>query len=302
MLKKCALTALKSSFLLGLLFLVWVGATPQLPSQESPHLLYHRHLKVVMKKALKSAKHSIHLRTFSLTDPDILKLLNQRANEGIKISVITDPKGCKRPRLHPKIDLTHKKVPGLMHQKICIIDDQILFLGTANMTYSSLHIHDNLVLGTYDPPLAHFIQNPKGNSFQNRFFLLPNKEALTPLIEQLNSAKASIDVAMFCFTHPKLAQALIEAHQRGVRVRVGIDTQTGKGAGKKVFEMLQYAGIDVAYSSSYALFHHKWALIDDQILILGSANWTKSAFNKNKDFFIISEIRQNKTIRAIALN
>ena len=35
------------------------------------------------------------------------------------------------------------------------------------------------------------------------------------------------------------------------------------------------------------LLHHKFILIDDQTLLVGSANWTKAAFYKNSDCFLI---------------
>jgi len=32
--------------------------------------------------------------------------------------------------------------------------------------------------------------------------------------------------------------------------------------------------------------HHKMCLIDGEIFFFGSANWTKSAFEKNRDYLI----------------
>ena len=43
------------------------------------------------------------------------------------------------------------------------------------------------------------------------------------IIEQLNKAGESIDIAMYYFTDRDLANAVIDAHNRGVRVRVYLD-------------------------------------------------------------------------------
>ena len=44
-------------------------------------------------------------------------------------------------------------------------------------------------------------------------------------------------------------------------------------------------------SQGRELLHHKWAVIDDRVLAMGSANWTKAAFNKNSDFlFFLSPL------------
>jgi phosphatidylserine/phosphatidylglycerophosphate/cardiolipin synthase-like enzyme len=39
-------------------------------------------------------------------------------------------------------------------------------------------------------------------------------------------------------------------------------------------------------SQGQQLLHHKWMLADD-LLVLGSANWTKAGFSANQDFFVV---------------
>jgi phosphatidylserine/phosphatidylglycerophosphate/cardiolipin synthase-like enzyme len=50
---------------------------------------------------------------------------------------------------------------------------------------------------------------------------------------------------------------------------------------------LAKAGVPVAFSRGNQLLHHKWAYIDEDKLISGSANWTKAAFNRNQDCFLV---------------
>jgi phosphatidylserine/phosphatidylglycerophosphate/cardiolipin synthase-like enzyme len=40
-------------------------------------------------------------------------------------------------------------------------------------------------------------------------------------------------------------------------------------------------------SQGQQLLHHKWAIVDEEQWIMGSANWTKAAFAKNEDFLLI---------------
>ena len=198
------------------------------------------------------------------------------------------------------------KTKGLMHKKIVVIDHALVLLGSANLTASSLRHHANLVLGLHHPGLAAFLENPPSPTFtfysheqKGEIFLLPssNEAGLARLIEAIALAKKRIRIAMFTLTHPTLATALILAKQRGVHVTVAVDYYTAKGASKKTLAALQEQGVEVILSQGRELLHHKWALIDKETLVMGSANWTKAAFSKNADFLLFfSPLKKEQTV------
>lgn len=90
-----------------------------------------------------------------------------------------------------------------------------------------------------------------------------------------------------------LVDELIKAHKRGIKVRVILDQNidfVGKkeinkwvteGKNSWCFRMLRQAGIDVKYDDVITYVHAKALVIDNETVILGSANWSDSAFNKN---------------------
>jgi phosphatidylserine/phosphatidylglycerophosphate/cardiolipin synthase-like enzyme len=84
-----------------------------------------------------------------------------------------------------------------------------------------------------------------------------------------------------------LTEALIQAEKRGVSVTLVIDRYTGQGSSEKALEKLKQAGLKVQLNTGAQLLHHKWAYIDEKILVQGSANWTLAAFSKNEDCFMI---------------
>lgn len=182
-----------------------------------------------------------------------------------------------------------------MHRKLVIIDNEILFIGTANFTSASLQLHDNLVLGIYQPELCQALKNGflnysfKIGSQDGELWLLPDKSnaAAERVLQMIESAKKSVYIAMFTLTHPKLVEGLKKAARRGVDVKIAVDFYTGKGASAKSIECLSESEIPVLISRGQELFHHKWAYIDNKDLIIGSANWTRAAFAKNKDCFMI---------------
>ena len=177
-----------------------------------------------------------------------------------------------------------------MHRKLLIIDEQLTFLGSANLTPTSLKMHDNLVIGILNHPFAsQVLKSPQTDlslkAQSGRLWLLPeaNPYALQTLINHIDQAKKKIHVALFTLTHPQLVQALITAHKRGVKVTCVLDHYTAEGASRQAQEMLTQNGATITFSHGQQLFHHKWVCIDDHTLFFGSANWTRAAFSTNSD-------------------
>ncbi len=191
-----------------------------------------------------------------------------------------------------------------MHRKILVIDKRIVFIGTANLTESSLKLHENLVVGIHSKDLSQFfIESIKTSHFTKiakqfcRAFLLPNleNEPLQTILKTIEKAKKSIYVALFTLTHETIVDSLIAAKRRGIDVRIIIDYYAGRGAGKPVILKLAQEKIPFYLSQGGELLHHKWAYIDRKKLILGSANWTKAAFQKNQDCVLfLSKLSSNQ--------
>lgn len=284
----------------------------QLPQSHEPAQFYSNQLNDDLSKtiitSINSAQHSILLLIYSLTDPEIIASLRKKSAEGISVTVVCDAKASPyaKQKLGDKIKTRKRYSKGLMHQKILVIDQAQILIGSANMTSESLRLHGNLLTAFYCPELAQMVQENADEMFSQKgprvlphrsflvggqeleFWLLPNKAtAAQHLIQLINSAQKTIRVAMFTWTRTDLAKAVIAARQRGVNVEVVIDHYSGTGASEKIVKMLRQAGIRTLLSQGYALLHHKFMYIDGSILINGSANWTKAAFTKNDDCFVI---------------
>jgi len=288
---------------IALLILFYLTESPESGSVilGEPPVLYSNqaqdNLEEIFEEAILDAKKSILLIIYSLNDKKIINALNQKANENVQIEVIHDP---KTPQfgfnsLLPQIEQPSQKLSGLMHQKILIIDKEKIWIGSANMTTDSLKLHDNLVIALQNPQIANLIEQ-KLPFFESEvaeqkfeFWNLPKKgkNSLNRLIQLLDEAQQTIRVAMFTFTHPELIDALIRAHKRGVEVEVVLDRDQAFAVSYVALEALARAQINLSLSSGVGLLHHKFAWIDEQMLINGSANWTRSAFTRNRDCFVV---------------
>jgi phosphatidylserine/phosphatidylglycerophosphate/cardiolipin synthase-like enzyme len=292
----------------------WVSesiASVRFPDSETPSLFYSTEarddLRLTMSRAIRQAEKSIVLLIYTLTDPIIIKDLKNKSLEGCSVKVICDVKNSQGldEALGPKVELVKFFSQGLMHLKILVIDEKQTWIGSANMTTASLRYHGNMVAAIDSQALAHVAQLKAENmcakvprkmphqTFQiggqklELSFLPDDSDAVDRIKQLIRSAKKTVRIAMFTWTRTDFANAVIDAKNRGIDVKVAIDGSSSVGASAVVVELLKKHGVDVKVSRGEALLHHKFMFIDGKTLVNGSANWTKAAFKKNNDCFTI---------------
>jgi len=125
----------------------------------------------------------------------------------------------------------------------------------------------------------------------------PQKE----IIKNINQAQASINIVMYIFTDREIALPLVKAHERGVKVRLYLDKEQVDYQYSQSRFLVQ-KGIKTRISSNNYIMHHKFAIIDNRLLLTGSYNWTFSANKRNDENLMviddpeIIEIFQNQFI------
>ena len=102
----------------------------------------------------------------------------------------------------------------------------------------------------------------------------------------INNATRYVYVAVYTFTSDFLAGALIEAKNRGVAVKVVIENQQANIQGSEYGRLLS-SGIDVRLDGNTALMHHKFVVIDGEIVVTGSYNWSEAAETSNDENIVI---------------
>jgi len=119
-------------------------------------------------------------------------------------------------------------------------------------------------------------------------YFSPRGGATSAVVSEIKKAKDSIDVAIYSFTSRRIARALIQAHRRGVKVRVVADEGSARSR-NSVLPFLESVGIPVRYKrgSGGGLMHNKYAVIDGKTVITGSFNWTVSAERRNDENLLV---------------
>ena len=117
-------------------------------------------------------------------------------------------------------------------------------------------------------------------------YFTPPAGAASGLIKQIDGAKKSIKVMAYGFTATNLAEALVRAKRRGVDVGLIQDEKTAQN-NRETLPILLAAGIEVRSDGKHAIQHNKVMLIDDDIVITGSYNFTNSAEKRNAENIMI---------------
>jgi phosphatidylserine/phosphatidylglycerophosphate/cardiolipin synthase-like enzyme len=106
------------------------------------------------------------------------------------------------------------------------------------------------------------------------------------IVDAINSTRRTILVQAYSFTSAPIAKALVEAHRRGVEVKVILD-KSANTHHYSAATFLEHMGVPVWIDAQHAIAHNKVMVIDDAIVITGSFNFTKAAEEHNAENLLI---------------
>lgn len=116
----------------------------------------------------------------------------------------------------------------------------------------------------------------------------------------INTAKTSVDMAIYQLDLPNVTQALLDAKKRGATVRVVTDIDVLQDDTDNLsFKQLQKAGIKVVGGNPNAIMHDKFVVVDGQAVWTGSWNFTTNdAYRYNNNGLQIQspELARNYTV------
>ncbi len=102
------------------------------------------------------------------------------------------------------------------------------------------------------------------------------------LVNAIRSTRHRLLIQAYSFTSAPIAEAVAQAHKRGVEVRVILDkSQQSERYTSATY--LKHAGVPVVIDNKPAIAHNKVMVFDDQAVFTGSFNFTKSAQERNAE-------------------
>jgi len=118
-------------------------------------------------------------------------------------------------------------------------------------------------------------------------YFSPGGEPRGQIITLAHRSRATIDACVFTITDERIVRALVDAHGRGVAVRIITDDEKAHDRGSHVMSLWK-TGIPVVTDASPDHMHNKFALFDRRVLLNGSFNWTRAATERNVENVVVT--------------
>lgn len=263
--------------------------------------------------AIDRAADRVELAAYDLTLWSVRDALIRAHQRGVQVRVVLESSHLDRPEvldlLAAGIEVRGDGRPPLMHDKFLVIDDQQVWTGSMNFTVSGTYSNNNNLVQIISAELsarysAEFEEMFERDEFgqlsvgersygpieldgaQIEVWFSPDQPVGARITELIQAAEHSIVVMAFNLTADPIAEALVEAAARGVQVRGLFETAQANNQGSDV-ERLAQAGIEVIYDSNPRNMHHKVMVIDEQVVITGSYNFSRSAEERNDENLLV---------------
>ena len=200
----------------------------------------------------------------------------------------------------------------IMHNKFFIFDDKYIWTGSSNISDTGIGGYNANIVAILDSKyladyytiefeqmyLAGLHHREKKklkkqeistylNSSKVSLFFSPQGYAMyRGVIPLIRNSSESIDISIFFLTHNNISKELVKAHERGVKIRIILDS-TAATNGYSKHNYLRDYGIPVKVESWGGKMHMKSAVIDKKHIIVGSMNWTSAGESKNDENTLI---------------
>lgn len=270
---------------------------------------------------ISQAKTSLDIAIFSIDEPSAVDAVIAAHQRGVKVRVLTDTDNMSsRGVLQPSIEAMIKAgIPvkgdqrtALMHHKFLIMDAEHVLTGSLNLTPYSLYRDNNNSLKISSPQLAQNYQVEFDRMFEQGLlgpndhkipypvvhldgatistFFSPKGGTKTAILNALSKANQSIRFMAFSVTDKDIQQLLVRKARSGVKVEGIFDGCMISQY--SVYHDLITKNIPVLIDGNQALMHSKVFIIDNQVVITGSYNFSNAAETRNNENTLLINSRK----------
>lgn len=114
----------------------------------------------------------------------------------------------------------------------------------------------------------------------------PGGDCASRVVYWIRPANRSIHILIYSFTLNAVGDALVQAKQRRIDVKIVWDKSNWNDSGSE-YQKLKDSGIEVRIDYRHGLLHDKVAIIDQHIIITGSFNWSRAANQENRENLVV---------------
>jgi phosphatidylserine/phosphatidylglycerophosphate/cardiolipin synthase-like enzyme len=254
---------------------------------------------------------------FELDNKVIVAALERAVKRGVQVRIVTetdylDESGITAMKQLNVPILDDKRNGSLMHNKFIVFDRQRVWTGSMNFTENCAYKNNNHGVFIDNKELAeNYYTKFRWMFEQHKFGGAPSKSDKIPhplitladgtrienyfathdepaqqVMRTLSQAKKSIHFLAFSFTHDGIGQLMLDKARTGVDVQGVFEKSQSSNSHTEYGRMLQ-AGLQVYQDGNSRNMHHKVIVIDGEVVICGSFNFSKSADESNDENLLI---------------
>jgi phosphatidylserine/phosphatidylglycerophosphate/cardiolipin synthase-like enzyme len=260
-----------------------------------------------------AAQFSIDMAMYHLDLWSVRDALIYAHRRGVEVRVVTD--SAYKDELEIKslqeagIVVVEDHRPSLMHHKFVVIDRSEVWTGSMNMTVNGAYRNDNNLFRIKSKEVVENFVREFEEMFGGDIFgasslpdtpypiiqidgkvvevyFSPEDAVLNRILEMLRDTDVSVEILAYSFTADIIGETLLDLHKAGVAVRGVVEGSQISATGSEA-PRLRQAGLDIRLDGNSANMHHKVILLDHEIVIFGSYNFTRSAEEKNDENVLI---------------
>ena len=254
--------------------------------------------------AIDQARLSVDTAIYDLNLWSIRDALIAAHRRGVSVRLVTESDNMDEQEVQELkqagIEVLGDRRESLMHDKFVVIDRSQVWTGSMNFTTGGAYLDNNNLIRVQSSKLAEAYTHEFEQMFVRDLFsgektpgttdpiltvngspievyFSPEDGTLEHILSAVNAAQESIDFMAYSFTSDELAVALIERSKAGVTVRGVFDKDQYHSNSGTEFDTLSNAGLDVWLDGNPRLMHHKVIIIDGQVVVTGSYNFSNNA-------------------------
>lgn len=264
--------------------------------------------------SLDAARFTIDVACLEINLYSISRALVRAAERGMKVRVVVD---STKVQTRAPSDLEQAGIPvlgekreGLMHDKFVVVDGARVWTGSMNLTTSDTYRNNNNLLRIESAELAQayerefeemFVddmsgpESPRGWPAPKLEFgaswvevhFAPDDAPAERLLQVLEGAQHSIRFMAFSLTSEAVADVLIRQARQGVAVAGVMEESQVRSNANGKYALLRAAGLDVRLDGNPRNMHHKVIVVDDELVITGSYDFSYNAENVNDENLLV---------------
>jgi phosphatidylserine/phosphatidylglycerophosphate/cardiolipin synthase-like enzyme len=267
-----------------------------------------------LAQAIDQARISVDVAAYSLSLFSIQNALLNARDRGVLVRMVMESDNLDNTVPQTLIDagipILGDRRSGLMHDKFVIIDRSEVWMGSMNFTTSGGYDDNNNLVRIRSTKVAENYTVEFEEMFRDDFFgtdaiaetpnshltvdgmplevyFSPDDNVATRVVELLRGATQSVYFMAYSFTADDFGDVLRQKARDGVVVAGVMEESQVKSNKGTEFDPFQQAGLPVYLDGTLGQMHHKVFVIDQQIVITGSYNFSASAENTNDENVVI---------------